>query len=137
MTSRRQQAFALLVSVAIAAVMVTAFLTTPSWMAEPAGDAEDFETLAEALFTTEVMAFLALGVLLTAAMIGAMIIARPLGAEDDASHYHRRDRHEVDDEAHVADVEGHLADEDGSGTAAKAAGAGLASASLLDGGEEE
>jgi NADH:ubiquinone oxidoreductase subunit 6 (subunit J) len=49
--------------------------------------ANDLTRVVDALFGPQVIPFEVLGVLLTAAMIGALVIARPLGAAPDKSHY--------------------------------------------------
>lgn len=48
---------------------------------------ESMEQLANGIFDTHVIGFEALGILLTAVMIGAMIIAKPLGGRMDAENY--------------------------------------------------
>lgn len=85
MNLRKLLAFA--VAVAVFAVIGIAATGTEPWQAEPAGGAEDMDALVKALFTDHVIALEVLGILLTAAMIGALVIARPLGAMDDARHY--------------------------------------------------
>lgn len=57
------------------------------WQEQRDGYTEDLEALAQDLFTDHVVAFEVLGVLLTAAMIGALVIARPLTGVLDKSHY--------------------------------------------------
>jgi len=51
------------------------------------GDANDMDALVTALFDEHVIALEVLGILLTAAMIGALVIARPLGVPEDSSNY--------------------------------------------------
>jgi hypothetical protein len=48
---------------------------------------ESMEELAEGIFTTHLVGFEALGILLTAVMIGAMVIAKPLGGRMDSENY--------------------------------------------------
>ena len=56
---------------------------TDAWQEAGDGTAEDMDTLVQALFTDHVIALEVLGVLLTAAMIGALTIARPIGGPTD------------------------------------------------------
>lgn len=49
--------------------------------------ANDQATVVDTLFGPQVIALEVLGILLTAAMIGALVIARPLEAPDDSTHY--------------------------------------------------
>lgn len=69
------------------AIMAAAITRTTPWQEVGAGGAEDIAALAQALFSDYVIALEVLGVLLTAAMIGAMVIARPLGVPLDRQHY--------------------------------------------------
>lgn len=52
-----------------------------------ATDANDLGGLTDSLFGPDVIAFEVLGILLTAAMIGALVIARPLDATEDKDRY--------------------------------------------------
>lgn len=98
--------FALLLALVILATMVLAVQSPPSWQAEGVGDAEDFATLADGIFSKHVLALEVLGILLTAVMIGAMTIARPLGLPTDREmHYATRIDDELMEELqHVSDV---------------------------------
>jgi len=62
------------------------------WNRAPIGNAESVPGITEGAFTTHLMAFEVLGVLLTAAMVGALVIARPFHQSVDdavkASHGH-------------------------------------------------
>lgn len=73
------------------AVMGLIVSTTDPWQdqdaAEPASDANDLTNVTDSLFGPDVVAFEVLGILLTAAMIGALVIARPLEAQDDETRY--------------------------------------------------
>ncbi len=69
------------------AIIALAVSQTVPWQEDNAGGAEDFDDLAQSLFTDHVIALEVLGILLTAALIGALVIARPLGSVDDSSHY--------------------------------------------------
>lgn len=107
------------VHMGIAAVIATVFflvvalaiVATPGYDSEPVGGAEDFGRIADGLFHTHVVAFLALGVLLTAALIGAMVIARPLGSQPDSINYAtRRDASGLAEVQLISDVERNLSD---------------------------
>jgi NADH:ubiquinone oxidoreductase subunit 6 (subunit J) len=54
---------------------------------EATAQANDTQGLVDTLFGADVIGFEVLGVLLTAAMIGALVIARPMEAVDDESRY--------------------------------------------------
>ncbi len=60
---------------------------TDPWQKEGMGGAEDLDAIVGDLFTDHVIAFEVLGILLTAAMIGALVIARPLTGGLDSAHY--------------------------------------------------
>lgn len=99
----------LLVAVGIFGVMAQAIGATEAFQADGVGEAEDFETLADGLFTTHVIAFEVLGVLLTAAMIGAMVIARPLGSPPDSDNYDTRiDDEELESVQRTSDVDANM-----------------------------
>ena len=79
---------------AATAVVLFAFMgyivsTTDPWQGSEAadGDANDLTGVTDSLFGPNVIAFEVLGILLTAAMIGALVIARPLEAQDDETRY--------------------------------------------------
>lgn len=125
----QQRLLALLIAGTIYAVMDAAVRDTQPWGEEGAGGAEDFETLADGLFDDHVLALEVLGILLTAAMIGAMVIARPLEGRPDTTNYPtKRSREDLDDIQDISGVDRNL----GEGTFPRAAVA----APLL-GGEEE
>lgn len=73
-------------------------------------DANDVTALTDSLFGSNVIAFEVLGILLTAAMIGALVIARPLEAQDDDSRYTQPTPAQVAETDRVSDVERSLAD---------------------------
>lgn len=82
------------VALLLFAVMGLIISTTEPWQAKNAGNATDAGTQAndlggitDSLFGPDVLAFEVLGILLTAAMIGALVIARPLDALSDESRY--------------------------------------------------
>lgn len=84
MDLRKLMAFT--VAVAAFAVIGMAAVATEPWSESGTGE-EDMDALVVALFTDHVIALEVLGILLTAALIGALVIARPLGAIDDERHY--------------------------------------------------
>ena len=73
---------AALVAGAILATMALGIRGVPAWNqapTPPATDPNSYEAIADAMFDRLVIPFEVLGVLLTAVMIGALVIARPLG----------------------------------------------------------
>jgi NADH:ubiquinone oxidoreductase subunit 6 (subunit J) len=72
-------------------LMALVIHATPDWRDNeaPAQSANDDQTLVDTMFGNQVIALEVLGILLTAAMIGALVIARPMDAEPDESHYHQ------------------------------------------------
>ncbi len=72
--------------VAFGAIAYAVSATDP-WQKDGAGGAEDIDAIVTDLFTDHVIAFEVLGILLTAAMIGALVIARPLTGGLDSAHY--------------------------------------------------
>lgn len=68
-------------------VMAAGILSTQPWLETPLGGAEDMDAIANDLFSDHLIAFEVLGVLLTAAMIGALVIARPLVTGMDSDVY--------------------------------------------------
>lgn len=79
--------FSAAVAVAVFAVLAMTATGIDAWQQPGADGVEDMEALVVALFTDHVIALEVLGVLLTAAMIGALVIARPLGVPLDETHY--------------------------------------------------
>jgi NADH-quinone oxidoreductase subunit J len=79
------------VSTVILAMLAGITLTTQAWdlSATDASQtgANDLSRVVDQLFGPQVVALEVLGVLLTAVMIGALVIARPLGTRDDAERY--------------------------------------------------
>jgi hypothetical protein len=78
-------------ALAIFGVMALSILDTEPWAQEgtttDSENANNISTIVDTLFGKQVIAFEILGILLTAAMIGALVIARPLGVAPDESHY--------------------------------------------------
>jgi hypothetical protein len=76
--SRKMQVLlAAVVALLLFAVLALAIRSTPGWTEQP-GTPNDLVPLTDALFGPLVIPFEVLGILLTAAMIGALVIARPL-----------------------------------------------------------
>ncbi len=78
------------------------------WWIEREGGVEDLDDLVASMFevdATNLIAFEALGVLLTAAMIGAMIIARPMHGRLDSENYPVVLDSELEATQHISDVE--------------------------------
>ena len=82
-----------------------------AWSAEGTQEnvtaANDQATLVDAMFGPQVIALEVLGILLTAAMIGALVIARPLDAEPDESHYTHPTPQQVAESDRASDVAAH------------------------------
>lgn len=66
--------------------------------------ANDLTALVDAMFGSQVVALEALGVLLTAVMIGALVIARPMGAIPDEAHYQNVTKEQVAESQRVSEV---------------------------------
>lgn len=80
---------AVVVAVGFFAFMA-AGITQVGWGESSDADADNFADLVAAIFDKHVLAFEVLGILLTAAMIGAMVVARPLGTVEDRTNYPNR-----------------------------------------------
>ena len=91
MNRRMTLAFGAVVALAIFAVMGFTVSKTQPWQAPGSASAQqqanDVGGLTDSLFGRMVVPLEVLGVLLTAAMIGALVIARPMDAPTDASRY--------------------------------------------------
>jgi hypothetical protein len=86
--NRNQQTW---LAIGVFAVLLAAMLAATTgndvWSEQGANGEEDLDALAQDLFTDHVVALEVLGVLLTAAMIGALAIARPLATSEDRDVY--------------------------------------------------
>lgn len=71
--------------------------------------ANERASVVDTLFGPQVIAFEILGILLTAAMIGALVIARPLGVAPDESHYVQPTPEQAEQALAVSDVKAHAA----------------------------
>jgi NADH:ubiquinone oxidoreductase subunit 6 (subunit J) len=91
MNRRILLAAAALVAIVLFAAMAFTIQGVGAWGTEMdqegVDSANDLDAVVRELFDREVIAFEVLGILLTAAMIGALVIARPLEAPDDSTHY--------------------------------------------------
>src|SRR5688572_183399 len=75
------------ISLATFAVMALSIQDTREWARDGKGLGDQLTLTTDGLFDTHVIAFEVLGILLTAAMIGALVIARPLGQAPDEANY--------------------------------------------------
>ncbi len=80
------------VPIVLFSALAAAVLAAEPWTADPVGGAEDIDAIATDLFRDHLVAFEVLGILLTAAMIGALVIARPLVSGLDSDVYRRADK---------------------------------------------
>lgn len=89
MSRRRTLLFGAFVSLVIFAVMALLVRGTAPWQsgASDSTSANNLDSLVGSLFGDDVIAFEVLGILLTAAMIGALVIARPTEAQADEDRY--------------------------------------------------
>jgi hypothetical protein len=86
-TPGRWRLLAFATALLLFAVLAGTFSGIEAWQDGGAGSADDLEGLVKALFEDHVVALEVLGILLTAAMIGALVIARPLLNPPDSAHY--------------------------------------------------
>ncbi|HUR25754.1 MAG TPA: NADH-quinone oxidoreductase subunit J [Candidatus Thermoplasmatota archaeon] len=97
-----------LVPIVLYLVMTAVVASTTPWLDGDAAaaptDANDLTAVTDALFGPDVIAFEVLGVLLTAVMIGALVIARPLDAQSDAERYSCPTREQVAESDHASNV---------------------------------
>jgi hypothetical protein len=102
------------VSLAIFAVMGLVVAGTEPWQQDSANEtastqANDVQAVVDSLFGADLIGFEVLGILLTAIMIGALVIARPLDAQSDAERYSHPTSQQVSESQHVSDVKESLA----------------------------
>lgn len=90
MSTLRQKLLGLAVAGPLFLLMAYAVSQSAPWFEEGTGT-EDIDAIVQDLFTDHVIALEVLGVLLTAAMIGALVIARPLVSGLDSDHYPKVD----------------------------------------------
>jgi len=111
MNRRMTLVFGAAVALLLFALMAFTIVGTEPWAGEGTQDnvtkANDQATMVDTLFGPQVVAFEVLGVLLTAAMIGALVIARPIDAEADESHYSHPTPAQVAESDHASDPAAH------------------------------
>lgn len=117
MNRKLQLAFGAIVALVLFALMGLTISNTAPWTQDPVPPAEgeqdsvtranDQSAVVDALFGPQVIAFEVLGILLTAAMIGALVIARPLEAPDDDTHYSHPTKAQVAESDHASDPAAH------------------------------
>lgn len=91
--------------IAFFAMSALLVLDVEAWNDAGMESANDMDALVDGIFTEHVLAFEVLGILLTAAMIGAMVIARPLGSTLDSENYPRPSAEELERSQAVSIVE--------------------------------
>jgi hypothetical protein len=108
MNRRATLAFGAIISLVIFAVMGVVVTNTTPWDQSGSdastAQANDLDSVVNNLFGPQVIAFEVLGILLTAAMIGALVIARPMDAVTDESRYSHPTAEQVAETQHVSDV---------------------------------
>lgn len=94
------------VALGLFGVMAFTSWNTEPWQTGGAG-ADDLDALVTSIFTPEghVFALETLGILLTAAMIGALVIARPMGSVDDDKHYARVDQDVIEENQAISEID--------------------------------
>jgi hypothetical protein len=97
------------VSIVLFAVMALIVADTAPWQGDNGNEtasaqANDVQAVVDSLFGPNVIGFEILGVLLTAIMIGALVIARPLDAPSDEERYSHPTREQVAESDHVSNV---------------------------------
>jgi hypothetical protein len=101
------------VALLLFALMAFTIAGTEPWSGTGTQDnvtkANDQATMVDTLFGPQVVAFEVLGILLTAAMIGALVIARPIDAAEDESHYTHPTEAQVAESDHASDPAAHTA----------------------------
>ena len=111
MNRRMTLVFGAAVAIVLFALMGLTISNTDPWTTEGTDAnvtaANDRPAVVDSLFDTQVIAFEVLGILLTAAMIGALVIARPLDAEEDASNYTVPTTQQVAESDKASDVAAH------------------------------
>lgn len=105
------QRVAITATLGLAPLLLAAVGTAVPWqgasLQQGPGTEADISTLSDLLFGQYVLPLEILGVLLTAAMIGALVIARPLGQASDDSHYVKPDQATLDAALAVSDPANH------------------------------
>lgn len=111
MNRRMTLLFGATVSLVLFVLMALTIRGTAPWNDEGTQQsvdaANDQSAMVDALLDGQVVPFEVLGILLTAAMIGALVIARPLDAVEDGSHYSHPTEAQVAESDHASDPEAH------------------------------
>ncbi|HJQ93484.1 MAG TPA: NADH-quinone oxidoreductase subunit J [Candidatus Thermoplasmatota archaeon] len=97
------------VAIALFAVMAFIVAGTEPWQGDSGNEtasaqANDVQGMVDSLFGANVIGFEVLGILLTAIMIGALVIARPLDARSDAERYSHPSPEQVAQSDDASDV---------------------------------
>ena len=97
------------VAIVLFAVMAFIVAGTEPWQQDTANEtasaqANDVQGVVDSLFGPNVIGFEILGILLTAIMIGALVIARPLDAQSDFERYSHPTAQQVAESDHVSNV---------------------------------
>lgn len=102
------------VSTGLFLVMALVVAGTGPWQGDSGNEtsmeaANDTQAVVDSLFGPNVIGFEVLGILLTAIMIGALVIARPLDAQSDADRYSHPTAAQVAESDHISNVKESLA----------------------------
>ena len=97
------------VSLTLFGVMAFIVAGTEPWQQDTGNEtasaqANDVQGVVDSLFGPNVIGFEILGILLTAIMIGALVIARPLDAQSDSERYSHPTAEQVAESDHVSNV---------------------------------
>lgn len=97
------------VSLALFATMALIVRGTGPWQGDTSTEADsakanDVQAVVDSLFGPNVIGFEVLGILLTAIMIGALVIARPLDAQSDSERYSHPTKAQVAESDHISNV---------------------------------
>jgi hypothetical protein len=102
------------VSAGLFVLMALVVVGTQPWQGDSGNEtsiqqANDTQGVVDSLFGPNVIGFEVLGILLTAIMIGALVIARPLDAQSDADRYSHPTAAQVAESDHISNVKESLA----------------------------
>ena len=102
------------VSLVLFLVMGLIVANTEPWQGDNANEtasaqANDVQGVVDSLFGPNVIGFEVLGILLTAIMIGALVIARPLDAQSDSERYSHPTKEQVAESDRASNVKDSLA----------------------------
>lgn len=100
----KQRLIALGVAGLLFIVMALSVANTAAWQETGADGVESIDEIVQDLFTDHLVTFEVLGVLLTAAMIGALVIARPMVGGLDKDHYKPADQAQLERSQRVSEV---------------------------------